>query len=146
MLFRSQALTAFPVGALSDRIGRRGLLVMGYLLGVVVMLAFAAAFAWDIGTLPVVAGLFVFAGIYIGIQESLEGAMTADLIPDRTRRGTAYGVLGCVNGIGDFAASLIVGLLMVWQPVIAFTYAAVWMMAGAFWMALVRPTPIGANR
>jgi MFS family permease len=141
-----QALTAFPVGALSDRIGRRGLLVFGYMLGVVVMLGFAAAFAWNLGTLPVVAGLFVLAGVYIGIQESLEGAMTADLIPDRTRRGTAYGVLGCVNGIGDFAASLIVGLLMVWQPVIAFTYAAAWMAAGTFWMALVRPIPIGANR
>jgi MFS family permease len=122
------------------------LLVLGYLLGVVVMLGFAAAFAWNLGTLPVVTGLFVLAGIYIGIQEALEGAMTADLIPDRTRRGTAYGVLGCVNGIGDFAASLIVGLLIVWQPVIAFAYAAAWMSAGAFSMALVRPTIVGEGR
>jgi MFS family permease len=133
-----QALTAFPVGALSDRIGRRGLLVVGYLLGVLVMLGFAAAFSYDLRSLPYVAGLFVLAGVYIAIQEALEGAMTADLIPDRTRRGTAYGVLGCVNGIGDFAASLVVGLLLAWRPGGAFLYAAAWMLLGAAAMARVR--------
>jgi MFS family permease len=137
-----QAITAFPVGALSDRIGRRGLLVTGYLLGVVVMLGFAAAFAWGLGNLAYVAGLFVLAGVYIGVQEALEGAMTADLIPDRTRRGTAYGVLGCVNGVGDFVSSLVVGLLLTWQPEFAFLYAAVWMVLGAGAMALVRPVVI----
>lgn len=131
-------LTAFPVGAISDRLGRRGLLVMGYLLGVLVMLGFAAGFAWQLGTLPYVASLFVLAGVYIAVQESLEGAMTADLIPDRTRRGTAYGVLGCVNGIGDFAASLAVGLLFVWKPEVAFLYAAGWMLLGALAMIRVR--------
>jgi MFS family permease len=134
-----QAITAFPVGAMSDRIGRRGLLVMGYLLGVVVMFGFAAGFAWGLGTIAYVAGLFVLAGVYIGVQEALEGAMTADLIPDRTRRGTAYGVLGCVNGVGDFVSSLVVGLLLTWQPEVAFLYAAFWMALGAGAMALVRP-------
>src|SRR5829696_7910102 len=59
-----QALTAFPVGALSDRIGRRGLLVGGYLVGVVVMLGFAAGFLWEVRSLAYVAGLFVLAGVY----------------------------------------------------------------------------------
>ena len=99
------------------------------------MLGFAAAFAWELGSLPYVIGLFVLAGMYIGIQEALEGAMTADLIPDRTRRGTAYGVLGCVNGVGDFAASVVVGLLMTWRPEAAFVYAAAWMFLGAGAMA-----------
>jgi len=134
-----QALIAFPVGAVSDRIGRRGLLIFGYLLGAIVMLGFAAGFAWQLGSIEYVVALFVLAGIYIGIQEALEGAMTADLIPDRTRRGTAYGVLGSVNGVGDFAASVIVGLLLTWQPEIAFVYAATWMLLGAGAMALVRP-------
>jgi len=134
-----QALIAFPVGALSDRVGRRGLLLCGYLLGVAVMLGFAAAFAWQLGSIAFVTAQFVLAGIYIGIQEALEGAMTADLIPDRTRRGTAYGVLGSVNGVGDFAASVVVGLLLVWQPEVAFVYAAMWMLLGAGAMALVRP-------
>jgi len=133
-----QAITAFPVGALSDRIGRRGLLVCGYLLGALVMLGFAAGFAWNLGTMPYVIGLFVLAGMYVGVQEALEGAMTADLIPDRTRRGTAYGVLGCVNGVGDFAASVVVGILIMAQPEFAFVYAAAWMFLGAFAMMTVR--------
>jgi MFS family permease len=134
-----QAATAFPVGALSDRVGRRGLLVVGYSIGVLVMLGFAAAFAGEIRNLAYVVGLFVVAGVYIAFQEALEGAMTADLIPDRTRRGTAYGVLGCVNGVGDFAASLTVGLLLTWWPVAAFVYAAGWMVLGALAMTFVRP-------
>jgi len=134
-----QAITAFPVGALSDRLGRRGLLVGAYYLGVLVMLGFAAAYFWQIGSLTYLIVLFVLAGIYIGIQEALEGAMTADLIPDRTRRGTAYGALGCVNGVGDFAASVVVGLLIAWRPEVAFVYAAAWMFAGAVAMSFVRP-------
>jgi MFS family permease len=133
-----QAITAFPVGALSDRIGRRGLLVVGYLIGVGVMLGFGAAFYWELRSVTYVVGLFGLAGVYVAIQEALEGATTADLIPDRTRRGTAYGVLGCVNGIGDFAASVVVGLLLVWRPEWAFLYAACWMLLGAAAMARVR--------
>ena len=140
-----QAITAFPVGALSDRVGRRGLLVAGYLLGVLVMLGFAAAFYGSLGTLPVVVGLFVLAGMYIAVQEALEGAMTADLIPDRGRRGTAYGVLGCVNGVGDFASSLVVGLLLAVQPEAAFLYAAMWMLLGSVAMAVVRPEANALN-
>jgi MFS family permease len=134
-----QALASFPIGALSDRIGRRGLLVAGYVLGSIVMLGFAAAYAFDWTSVPYIATLFVLAGIYIAVQEALEGAMTADLNPDKTRRGTAYGILGFVNGIGDFAASFIVGLLLAWQPEIAFIYAAGWMILGAGAMARVRP-------
>jgi MFS family permease len=131
------AIVAYPVGALSDRIGRRGLLVTGYLVGVVVMLGFAAAFVWDAHSLGLVVVLFMLAGIYIAMQDALEGAMTADLIPDRTRRGTAYGVLGCVNGIGDFAASFIVGLLIAHEPALGFLYAATWMGLGVIAMAMV---------
>ncbi|HEX3149775.1 MAG TPA: MFS transporter [Gemmataceae bacterium] len=132
------AIVAYPVGALSDRIGRRGLLVGGYSIGVVVMLGFASAFLWDIQALGMVVGLFVLAGVYIAVQEALEGAMTADLIPESSRRGTAYGVLGCVNGIGDFAASFVVGLLIAYAPVAGFLYAAGLMALGAIGMAMVR--------
>src|SRR4051812_27524056 len=129
-----QAASSFPVGALSDRTGRRGLLVVGYLIGAVVMLGFLGAFVWEIHSLTYVLALFVLAGVYVAFQEALEGAMTADLIPDRSRRGTAYGVLGCVNGVGDFAASVGVGLLLTWWPEAAFLYAAGWMVLGALAM------------
>lgn len=132
------AAVAFPVGALSDRVGRRGLLVVGYLVGVLVMLGFAAAVAWRVDSPAYIVGLFVLAGVYVAVQEALEGAMTADLIPDRSGRGTAYGVLGCVNGVGDFVSSLVVGLIMTVRPDIAFLYAAGWMLVGAVAMTRVR--------
>jgi MFS family permease len=139
----TQAVFSFPIGALSDRIGRRGLLVVGYLLGVAVMAGFAAGFYWQLHSVAYVFGLFVLAGLYVAFQEALEGSMTADLIPDRTRRGTAYGMLGFVNGIGDFAASFAVGFLLAWQPEAAFAYAATFMLAGAGAMSRARTRPAG---
>ena len=44
------------------------------------------------------------AGVYVAIQEALEPAITADLVPDKAIRGTAIGVLATVNGLGDFVA------------------------------------------
>jgi MFS family permease len=136
-----EAIVAFPIGALSDRSGRRGLLVVGYLVGALTMLGFLSAFVWQVHSLAFVIGLFVLAGVYLAFQEALEGAMTAELVPERGRRGTAYGVLGCVNGVGDFAASFVVGLLIATRPEWAFVYAAGWMVLGAGAMALVgRPS------
>jgi MFS family permease len=86
----------------------------------------------------VFAGLFGLAGVYVAFQESLEGAMTADLIPDRSRRGTAYGLLGCTNGFGDFVSSLVVGALLAVRPEAAFLYAAGWMFFGAAILSATR--------
>ena len=55
--------------------------------------------------------LFALAGVYVAIEEALEPAMTADLVPDKAIRGTAMGVLATVNGLGDFIASVGVGAL-----------------------------------
>ena len=87
---------------LSDRFGRRGILVFGYVLGAIVMLGFVAAFRVRTESIVFLGVLFALAGIFIAIEESLEGAMTANLVPDESNRGTAYGVMGIVNGIGDF--------------------------------------------
>jgi len=72
------------------------------------------------------------SGIYIAAIDALESAMTADLVPDESTRGTAYGVLGTVNGVGDFVSSSLVGFLW-WaiDPVAGFAYAAVMMFVGA---------------
>jgi len=134
-----QAITAFPVGALSDRWGRRGLLLFGYLLGGVVILEFARAFFLGTAGLPWLMVLFAGAGVFIAIQEALEGAMTADLIPDKSVRGTAYGILGTVNGLGDFFSSWVVGLLWTYvSPVHAFGFAAGLMFVGAAALYRVR--------
>jgi MFS family permease len=130
---------SYPVGALSDRMGRLGILVLGYVVGALTAAGFAAAFAFSWRHPAYLLGLFSLAGIYIAAEDALEGAITADLVPTVESRGIAYGVLGTVNGIGDLAASVIVGAL--WtavSPAVAFAYAGAAMGAGAVAVTRVR--------
>ena len=130
---------SYPVGALSDRVGRRGILVLGYAIGALTAAGFVVAFAFSWRHPAYLLGLFCLAGIYIAAEDALEGAMAADLVPTVESRGIAYGVLGTVNGIGDLAASVIVGAL--WtavSPSVAFAYATAAMVAGAVAIARVR--------
>jgi MFS family permease len=122
---------SYPVGALSDRLGRRGLLASGYLAGALGSLGFAAAFLWHLHVAAYLLALFGLAGFSISVVDALEGAITADLVGEAVR-GTAYGVLGTVNGVGDLVASVMVGTL--WtavSPVSAFAYGALMMAIGA---------------
>ena len=76
-----QATTAFPVGAISDRLGPRRPLLAGYAVGVLTMLGFAAA-AWQgVAERGVFLILFTFAGVYLSVEEALEGVLTAELRP-----------------------------------------------------------------
>lgn len=130
---------SYPVGALSDRVGRRGILALGYGVGALTAVGFVASFALSWRHPGYLVGLFCLAGIYIAVEDALEGALTADLVAAPESRGIAYGVLGTINGIGDLAASVIVGAL--WtavSPVAAFTYAAVAMGAGTLVTARLR--------
>jgi len=125
------AMTAFPVGALSDRLGRLPLLRGGYLLASLVMLCFAAVAAAGASS-PLIWGLlFAAAGVFMATEEALEGAAAADFVTDPQLRGTAFGMLGAVNGTGDWVSSTVVGLLAVVAPAAGFVYAAVLMAAGA---------------
>jgi len=133
------ALTAYPIGALSDKRGRRGLLSVGYALGAIVALGFAAAFWSRRADILFIAFLFMLAGAFVAIQDALEGAMTADLVPEISKRGVAYGVTGSVNGVGDLISSAIVGIVWsIYSPILAFAYAAVMMASGAIAIQWVR--------
>ncbi|MEJ2008054.1 MAG: MFS transporter [Acidobacteriota bacterium] len=125
------AAASYPVGALSDRLGRRGLLAVGYLVGALTAAGLVAAFAWRLATIPYLLFLFAVGGLYMAFGEALEGTITADLVvPDV--RGTAYGLLGSVNGVGDVIASVLVGgLWTLISPAAAFSYSAAAMLAGA---------------
>jgi MFS family permease len=132
------AACSYPVGSLSDRIGRRGLLSLGYMAGALASLGFFAAFSWRLDAIIYLLVLFALSGFSIAVVDALEGAVTADLITNAVQ-GTAYGVLGTVNGFGDLLASTVVGTL--WtavSPVVAFGYAAVLMGIGAVVMNRVR--------
>jgi MFS family permease len=133
------AAAAYPVGAMSDRYGRRGLLVLGYAVGALMAAGFAAAFWVPAAGLPLLFGLFVLAGMSIAVVDALEGAFTADLVPDESVRGIAFGVLGSVNGVGDFISSTLVGLLWwAFGPIPGFLAAAGFMLLGAALLHRVR--------
>ena len=126
------ALVSYPIGALSDRVSRRGLLACGYVLGSLVIAGFAVMLGAQLGNLALLAVLFALAGVFSAFEDSLKGAITADLVPDKTIRGTAYGVMGTVSGLGDLVSSVGVGLLWwAFGPVPGFVAAAVLMMLGA---------------
>ncbi|MGQ9586547.1 MAG: MFS transporter [Anaerolineae bacterium] len=98
-----------PAGALSDRIGRRRLIVGGWLVYGLIYLGFALAQrGWHVWALY---GLY---GVYYGMAEGTAKALVADLVPVE-KRGTAYGVYNAAVGLTAFPASLIAGLL--WQGV-----------------------------
>ncbi|HKE26069.1 MAG TPA: MFS transporter [Bryobacteraceae bacterium] len=126
------AIAAFPAGALADRMNKQRLLSAGFALGGFTAFAAAALFLNPGAVGPAgLAAIFAAAGVYIGIQDSLEGAIPADLVPTPSR-GSAYGVLGAVNGVGDLIASALVGTLWtVVSPQAAFAAAGLLMFAGA---------------
>lgn len=103
--------TAFsgPLGALSDKIGRRRLIIGGWLAYGLVYLGFAFSQAgWHIWA------LFGLYGVYYAATEGTAKALVADLVPD-ARRGTAYGLFNAAVGLTALPASVIAGAL--WQGV-----------------------------
>ena len=130
------ALASFPIGALSDRIKRVYLLSGGYFIAVLTMVGFILAFIFDYTNLVYLFSLFALAGIYISAEDTLESAITADLISTETR-GIGMGVLGTVNGMGDFVSSILIGFL--WtaiSPAFGFAIAGILMLIGTFTIVL----------
>ncbi|MCC7358560.1 MAG: MFS transporter [Anaerolineales bacterium] len=98
-------LVSAPAGSLSDRVGRRTLIIGGWVVYALIYLGFALAGAgWHVWV------LYAIYGLYYGLAYGTAKAMVADLVPAELR-GTAYGTYNAVLGILDFPASLIAGLL-----------------------------------
>jgi MFS family permease len=99
------SLVSAPVGSLSDRIGRKGLLGFGILalIGADVVLADAA----DVAGVIIGVGLW---GLHLGLSQGLLAAMVADTAPARLR-GTAFGLFNLATGVTMLAASALAGLL-----------------------------------
>ncbi|HEX3880137.1 MAG TPA: MFS transporter [Bryobacteraceae bacterium] len=126
-----QAAVSYPAGALGDRMNKVALLAVGYALGGCTALWAAALFAYGERSLAAIGGMFALAGIYAGIQDALEGAVPSDMVTQR-ERGTAYGMMGAVNGVGDLFASAMVGTIWTLiSPSAAFLAAGALMIAGA---------------
>jgi len=103
------SIISTPAGNLSDRIGRRRLIISGWLVYAVIYLGFAfATRAWHIWL------LYVAYGVYYGMAYGSANAMVADLVPENLR-GTAYGTYNAVIGLLAFPASFIAGVL--WEGI-----------------------------
>jgi MFS family permease len=100
-----KALLSTWGGALSDRLGRTRVIIVGWTIYAVVYLGFATARdAWTL------IGWFLVYGSYFAFTEGAEKALVADLTPTG-RQGTAFGVYNAVLGIGALAASVAFGFL-----------------------------------
>jgi MFS family permease len=133
-------LVATPAGSLSDRIGRRRVIVGGWLVYAAIYLGFALArTGWHVWF------LYAFYGVYYGLAYGTSKAMVADIVPEELR-GTAYGTYNAVLGLLDFPASLIAGLLWegigAWNgfgPSAPFIFGAAAAAAAALLMAVALP-------
>jgi MFS family permease len=129
------ALAAYPAGWLGDRGSKLRVLVGGYALGVTtnVLLAFAS------GSLGWLAVAIACSGVYISVEETLEKAVAAELLPAESR-SLGFGVLASANAVGDMLSSVYVGLLLQsGHAGLAFGFAAALGAAGVTWLAVTAP-------
>jgi MFS family permease len=114
-----KSAASVPGGALSDRIGRRTVMLVGWAWYALVYAGFALATnAWQAWA------LFLAYGLYFGLVEGAEKALIADLAP-ADRRGTAFGWYNAVMGIAALPASVLLGAI--WSasgPAMAFRVGA----------------------
>ncbi|MDD5190624.1 MAG: MFS transporter [Dehalococcoidales bacterium] len=97
------SLISLPMGILSDKLGRRRVIIAGWLVYALVYFGFALAGAiWQIWV------LFAVYGLYYGMVEGAAKAFVADMVPAE-KRGTAYGLFNGVVGLMALPASVIAG-------------------------------------
>jgi MFS family permease len=101
----TNAVVAWPAGALSDRIGRRGLIALAWLIYAVCYAGFAVA-SDAVWVVP----LWIAYGTYYALSEGVGKALVADLAP-KDLRATAFGILNATQGLMILPASVIAGLL-----------------------------------
>ena len=136
-----QVVASYPVGVAADRIGHLPVLIAGYVLGALTAALTALAFWWHVDSVPLLAGIFFIAGLYVAVQEALESTVTAEMVQSGTL-AMSYGALGMVNGVAKFISSATVGV--VWtalSPIVGFGLATLPMAAGT--LALLRVKAIG---
>ena len=131
----TKVLSSLFGGDLSDRLGRKRLIVSGWVLYAAVYAGFA--FATQSVSLWV---LFLIYGIYFGLVEGAEKALVADLVRPE-QRGTAYGLYNLAFGVTVFPASLLMGMIWYWRgPATAFLVSAFMGATAAFLLLIfVRP-------
>lgn len=98
-------VSAYPVGKLSDRIGRIGLLALGLAILIIADLILAL----DASLAATLVGIAIW-GLHLGLTQGLLSALVADTAPTNLR-GSAFGIFYLTSGTATLAASVIAGLL-----------------------------------
>lgn len=130
----SYAVLSYPAGALSDKIGRRPVLLGGFIAFALIYAGFGAArHSWQVWI------LFLFYGIYYAGTEGIQKAYMTDHV-GAEQRGTAVGILNAWTGLAALPASLIAGVM--WdrfgQPATFYVSAAIAVLA-----TLLLAMPVG---
>jgi MFS family permease len=100
------AIFAYVFGNLGDKMSKKFLLGLGYAIFAIYCIGFVILPP----TIANFAILFILAGVETGLIDVMERAYAADLLT-KNIKGTGFGLLNTVNGIGDFASSIIAGVL-----------------------------------
>jgi MFS family permease len=120
------ALISYPAGSLSDRWGRRNILLASFVIFFVAYLGFART-----KSVAAIAALFVFYGLFQGMFRSVGKALASDFVPELLR-ASAVGWYSAVVGLLELVASVVAGLL--WDQVshaAVFYYGAIFAIAGS---------------
>jgi MFS family permease len=128
------ALISYPSGNLSDKLGRKNILLVSFIIFLITYTGFAfTKNLWLIG------GLFCLYGLYQGIFRSVGKAMAADLIPAHLR-ASGIGWYSTMVGLSGLIASIVAGQL--WDKVghtAVFLYGATFSVIGIISLIILIP-------
>ncbi len=99
------ALISYPAGSLSDRWGRKSVLLVSFIIFFITYLGFARAKG-----VVIIAALFVFYGLFQGIFRSVGKAFASDFVPEHLR-ASGVGWYSTTVGLLQLGASIVAGLL-----------------------------------
>ena len=128
------ALISYPAGSLSDRWGRRNILLMSFVIFFVAYLGFART-----TSVATIAILFIFYGLFQGIFRSVGKAFASDFVPEHLR-ASGVGWYSTTVGLLELVASVVAGLL--WDRAshaAVFYYGAVFAVVGSIGLLTLIP-------
>ena len=128
------AAVSAPAGILSDRIGRKGLLLMG----LVTLIVADAVLAMAPGVTGVLIGVGLW-GLHMGLTQGVLASLVADRAPARLR-GTAFGLFNLATGVTLLIASVLAGALWsMWSPAATFVAGGIFALAALTATAVLLP-------
>ena len=128
------ALISYPAGSLSDRWGRKNILLASFVIFLITYLGFALT-----QNIFLIAALFVFYGLYQGMFRAVGKAFAADFVPERLR-ASGVGWFSTTVGLLQLVASVVAGLL--WDRIghaAVFYYGAAFALIGSIGLLLLIP-------